>query len=635
MKILFENAAHLQDGIALICKDLDIEVVTGVADLCVSVREVAEHTLTVTRNGSTAEIVYGGGRARFFRGLATLCAWVKKGISAKTVSENPIFTFNGAMPDVSRNAVLRVESVKLMMRKMALMGLNAFMLYTEDTYEIEGRPYFGHMRGRYTKAELKELDAYAAKLGIELIPCIQTLGHLATHLRWAASSAYKDTANVMLVGAEATYQLIDDMLKTCKECFRTDRIHLGLDETKDIGLGKYLSKNGYRVGHEIYLEHLNKVADMALSYGYRPMMWSDMFFRFAGEGIEGYYDYHPDVVMTEEIAALVPKGVQQVFWDYYRPSEDFYAVNIEKHKKYFGENVMFAGAVWLWGGYCPHFRRSIRSTYPALEACRKAGVKENLTTIWLGGGAAQGQILLSLAGLAWYASYDYKGTRDEQDIRESFENVCGASYEDIMACEKPAYPHNNYRGICRTLMLNDPLLGLVDAHVKQHNETCAVPMQDYYKETTAALAKARGNVGEFTLSYEVIYRISCLLENKADFGVRLKAAYDAGDREALAALVAECDVIIEKIHALRRAHRTAWMTYYKPFGWEVQDNCYGAFVSRFDTVKERVGAYLAGEIAVIEELEEERLRLDGPNDEAFSGVVNGVGFATLSTAGVL
>jgi hypothetical protein len=24
------------------------------------------------------------------------------------------------------------------------------------------------------------------------------------------------------------------------------------------------------------------------------MMWSDMFFRFAGKGIKGYYDYHPD-----------------------------------------------------------------------------------------------------------------------------------------------------------------------------------------------------------------------------------------------------------------------------------------------------------------------------------------------------
>lgn len=630
MKLWFENAAHLQDGIELVCDELGFEIAEKDADLTVCVQECGENALRVTLNGKNAEIVYGGGKARFFRGLATLCSWVKKGIGVGTVSENPIFTFNGAMADVSRNAVLTVASVKLMLRKMALMGLNAYMLYTEDTYEIEGRPYFGHMRGRYTKAELKELDAYAATLGIELIPCIQTLGHLATHLRWRAAGAYKDTANVMLVGADATYAMIGDMLKTCKECFTSRRIHLGLDETMDLGLGKYLKQNGYRVGHEIYLAHLNKVTDMALAEGFAPMMWSDMFFRFAGKSIEGYYDYHPDVVMTDEIAALVPKGVQQVFWDYYRPSEAFYAVNIEKHKKYFGENVMFAGAVWLWDGYCPQFRRSLRNTYPALEACRKGGVREILTTIWTSGGA-QGQLLLSLAGLAWYASYEYKGCRDDADVKETFENACDVSYEDFMACELPAYPHDTHRGVTRMLFYNDPLLGLADAHIKS-----IAPTRDYYEKTSAILREAAQNKGEFAPAFDVILKLSELLENKADFGIRLKAAYDAGDKAALAACLAECDVIIDKLNALRVAHRKAWMTYNKPFGWENNDQRYGGMLARFDTAKMRIEAYLAGEIAKIEELEEERLRLD--NDESaepLGSVVNGVGYATLATGGVL
>jgi N-acetyl-beta-hexosaminidase len=118
------------------------------------------------------------------------------------------------------------------------------MLYTEDTYEIEGRPYFGYMRGRYNKDEIRELDAYAIKLGIELIPCIQVLGHLATHLRWHATAPYRDTTNVLLVGAKETYELIDDMFKTISECFTSKRIHIGMDETKDLGTGAYLDKFG-------------------------------------------------------------------------------------------------------------------------------------------------------------------------------------------------------------------------------------------------------------------------------------------------------------------------------------------------------------------------------------------------------
>ena len=631
MKISFQNAKALEAGIALLAGDLDIEIVTEGAELTVAVREVEEHTLNVTLDGATAEIVYGGGKARFFRGLATLCGWLKKGISAKTVTENPLFTFNGSMVDVSRNAVLKVESVKLMMRKMALMGMNAYMLYTEDTYEIEGRPYFGHMRGRYTKAELKELDAYAMTLGIELIPCIQTLGHLATHLRWKAAGPYKDTANVMLVGAEATYAFIADMLKTCKECFTTRRIHLGLDETKDIGLGSYLSKNGYREGHSIYLEHLNKVTEMALAEGLKPMMWSDMFFRFAGKDIKGYYDYHPDVQITDEVAALVPKGVQQVFWDYYRPNEDFYTVNIQKHKKHFGENVMFAAGVWLWNGYCPQFRRSLRASYPALEACRKEGVKELLTTVWTNGGA-HGQLLFSLAGLAWFASYDYKGCRDEEDVRASFENACGASYDDFIALELPEYPHGNHRGISRILLYNDPLIGLCDAHVKG-----IAPTLPYYASTSARLREASQDKGVFTPAFDVVLKLSEVLELKADYGVRLKAAYDAKDKAVLQALLAECEELIERIKALRLAHRTSWMTFYKPFGWEVNDARYGALLARFDTTKERLGAYLAGELACIDELEEERLRVDAADakEEPFGVIAaNETGYITGFTANV-
>ena len=58
------------------------------------------------------------------------------------------------------------------------MGLNAVCLYTEDTYEVPNEPFFGYLRGRYETSELKELDDYAADFGIEMFPCIQTLGHM-------------------------------------------------------------------------------------------------------------------------------------------------------------------------------------------------------------------------------------------------------------------------------------------------------------------------------------------------------------------------------------------------------------------------------------------------------------------------
>ena len=64
----------------------------------------------------------------------------------------------GVMLDCSRNAVPTLEDLYQFVDSLAAMGYNALQLYTEDVYEIEGEPYFGYQRGRYTKDELKAID---------------------------------------------------------------------------------------------------------------------------------------------------------------------------------------------------------------------------------------------------------------------------------------------------------------------------------------------------------------------------------------------------------------------------------------------------------------------------------------------
>lgn len=88
------------------------------------------------------------------------------------------------MADCSRNAVLTVASVKKLIRKLALLGYDSLQLYMEDTYEVEGEPYFGYLRGRYSAEELREIAAYGETFGVEFVPAIQTLAHLNAIFRW-------------------------------------------------------------------------------------------------------------------------------------------------------------------------------------------------------------------------------------------------------------------------------------------------------------------------------------------------------------------------------------------------------------------------------------------------------------------
>ena len=115
--------------------------------------------------------------------------------TARTFSAKCRFEQLGIMVDCSRNAVPTVETVKKLIRIMALLGYRSLQLYTEDTYEIPSQPYFGYLRGRYSSEELKELDAYADELGIELVPCIQTLAHLERIFRWKCYDEVRDFDN--------------------------------------------------------------------------------------------------------------------------------------------------------------------------------------------------------------------------------------------------------------------------------------------------------------------------------------------------------------------------------------------------------------------------------------------------------
>ena len=134
-------------------------------------------------------------------------------------NEKRTFRRLGTMLDCSRNAVMTVEAVKKWIGITADMGYNALMLDTEDTYEVAGEPYFGYARGRYSKAELKELNACAASSGMELIPCIQTLAHLNAIARWPEYAPHMDVQDILLAEDERTYELIERMFETVAECF--------------------------------------------------------------------------------------------------------------------------------------------------------------------------------------------------------------------------------------------------------------------------------------------------------------------------------------------------------------------------------------------------------------------------------
>ena len=303
---------------------------------------------------------------QFYRALSLL----PRPLAACDIREEPCFETVGMMFDTPRNAVLRPDTLRSFLRKMALMGMNLGMMYTEDTYEVPGQPYFGYQRGRYTYEELHALDDYADMLGIELCPCVQTLGHLNRALHWPAMRRLQDNDEVLLADSEETYSFLRQILTAASAPYRSKRIHIGMDEAHGVGMGAHLRLHGYEKPYDILRRHLKRVLDIVNELGLSPMMWSDMYFRLESP-TNGYYD--GPMPSQQAVDAVVP-GVELVYWDYYHMREVEYDEQLKKHDALHAPTV-FAGGIWTWCGPAPDYDKTRTATLAGLSACRKAGVK--------------------------------------------------------------------------------------------------------------------------------------------------------------------------------------------------------------------------------------------------------------------
>ena len=263
----------------------------------------------------------------------------------------------GVMVDCSRNSVMNVEALRSLIPVLSKIGYTTLMLYTEDTYEVNGEPYFGYLRGRYSKAELKEIDRIAAASGVELVPCIQTLAHLRGIFRWKEYAEIRDTADILLADDERTYELIEHIFETLAECFTSRHVNIGMDEAHALGSGKYREFHGEVPRAEIMLKHLKRVNEIANKHGFNCSMWSDMFF-YAAFGGTNFSDKEEEI--PKEIADNIPDNVTLIYWDYYSLDEENYAANIRSHLK-LTDRLTFAGGVWSWvGAYSAQLLRYTR-----------------------------------------------------------------------------------------------------------------------------------------------------------------------------------------------------------------------------------------------------------------------------------
>ncbi|MDR1094527.1 MAG: family 20 glycosylhydrolase [Clostridiales bacterium] len=585
--------------------------------------ERREITVAVVADGSASFTYYD--KASFYRAFSLVLQAVEAG-KARSICVKPSFRDLGSMLNCSA-AVMNLPVLKEYIRLGALTGYNYLQLYTETTYEIPGEPYFGYGRAIYSQAELRELVAYAELFGVELAPCIQTLGHMANLFKWGAFSEAHDITDTMLADCPRTYELIENMMKSLSSCFQTDRINLGMDEAYYMGFGRY---NWFIDGSKpdtalLFIRHLKKVLEIAAKYGFtRPSIWFDNLF---GIEYKGYID-PPEWLWRDfrrEILDAMP-AVKLIHWNYVLTDVRLFN-RLSGQVGQLSDDLGFATMAHGYTSFAPQNYITATVLETAKQGCLANNIDDMMITWW-------GHLISPLAVMpSVYALAEKCSESVGVDFEERFRFLTGYTYTEFCKLDLPDRPEKDDcgpgnlpegRNPAFYMLANDPLLGIFDRHVPAGAEQA-------FKKCGAALKKLAQRPSRYAHIFRFEAVLSDALAVKCGLGKRIKSAYDARDYAELKRIEASIPGVAAKIGKLYREYEKYWHSYNKSAGWEIMDQRFGGLAARLKAVRRILSDYREGRIDRIEELESERLPFNPAKDGDTITYFNWNGAATSGT----
>ena len=247
----------------------------------------------------------------------------------------PLQKMRGISDDLSRGQVSTMDNFKKIIRFLARYKLNVYAPYIEDIFRFKSYPQIGRGRGDLTAAEMKELDAYAKRYHVQLIPIFETLGHWENILLLPEFSRYAEFpgAHTLNVSDESIYTMLDQMIGELSGAFSSPYFNIAADESWDVGLGASKQRVEASDLATVHAEHYKRLFAILKKYKKKPMMYGDI------------------LLNNPAILEKIPKDVTIVDW-HYGASDHYPSVEVLKKA---GFPYVVSPAVWNFAGPFPNY----------------------------------------------------------------------------------------------------------------------------------------------------------------------------------------------------------------------------------------------------------------------------------------
>jgi hypothetical protein len=342
------------------------------------------YVLRVDSNG--AVIIAESPRGRFY-GVMTLLQMLEREkrstvVPGVIIRDWPLQEIRGITDDLSRGQVSTMENFKKIIRLLARYKLNVYSPYIEDIFVFRTHPRIGKGRGELTAAEMKELDAYAKRFYVEVIPIFETLGHWENILILPeyVHLAEFPGAHTINVSDEAVYKVLDEMIGELSAAFSSPYFNMAADESWDVGLGANKERVAASDLATVHAEHYKRLFAILHKYKKKPMMYGDV------------------ILHNPTILEKIPKDVLIVDW-HYGASDQYSSPRTFREA---GFPYVVSPAVWNFTGPFPNYVNTIANVQNLNRDGYLNGSRGLLTSNWNDyGGEALRE--LNYYGYAWTA----------------------------------------------------------------------------------------------------------------------------------------------------------------------------------------------------------------------------------------
>jgi hypothetical protein len=296
---------------------------------------------------------------------------------AVSIRDWPSMEWRGVQDDISRGPVPTEEFMKHQIRTLAAYKVNLFGLYLEHVFDFASQPLMAPKEAALTPREINALVDYARNYYVTIVPEQQTFGHLHHMLKYEIYSdvAERPHGHVLTPTNERSYDLIKAMYAEMVPLFPGPFLHVGGDETFELGQGQTHARVAEVGLGRVYLEHMQRVSDILQPYHKQLMFWGDIALKYP------------------QLLSILPKDIIAIPWNYdAKPS--FEAV-IKPYREA-GLRVAVAPGANNWNQLWPNLDVAYVNIRNFVRDGQKLGAIGMLNTTWNDDGE-------SLYGMAWPA----------------------------------------------------------------------------------------------------------------------------------------------------------------------------------------------------------------------------------------